>query len=374
MTRSRKNDPAATFPDAERLPLIHELPDPFLRVDGTRVRTRRQWSRQRAWLLGQVLHYEYGRLPAAPATVTADASRARFIKSIGACETALVLRMGPNLSVTARLRLTVPRGDGPFPVIVRGDLCWGRLARDITAKVVQRGYILADFDRTDIVADSAKRDGIHRDYPEYEGGRIAAWAWGFHRVVDYLHSLNVVDTRRIAVTGHSRGGKAALLAGATDERIALTAPNNSGCGGAGCYRLQGTKSEDIAAITRNFPYWFQPRFNAFVGKVERLPFDQHTVKALIAPRSLLTTEALGDLWANPKGTQQSHAAAREVFEFLGVAQRIGIRFRGGGHQHSAEDWMTLLDFADWQFFGRNGFDRMAFPDAVSGYAWHAPKD
>src|SRR5205823_14582644 len=130
-----------------------------------------------------------------------------------------------------------------------------------------------------------------------------------HRVVDYLSTLDVIDKKHIAATGHSRGGKAALLAGATDERIALTAPNNSGCGGAGCYRFQADKSEDITAILKNFPFWFEPRFHEFIGRIDRLPIDQHTVKALVAPRALLSTEALDDLWANPKGTQQTYLAA-----------------------------------------------------------------
>ena len=238
--------------------------------------------------------------------------------------------------------------------------------------MVRRGYILAEFDRVQIAADSAKEDGVYLAYPGYDGGRIAAWAWGFHRVVDYLQTVDIVDRTRIAATGHSRGGKAALLAGATDLRIALTAPNNSGCGGAGCFRLQAPGSEDIASITGEFPYWFHPRFRQFVGKVRRLPFDQHSVKALVAPRALFSTEALGDLWANPLGTQQSHAAAREVFSFLGAAERIGIRFRAGRHEHNADDWAALLDFADWQFFGKSVFDRVAFPGAERGYSWVAP--
>ena len=361
--------PHAAFPAASELTVNRELPDPFAGPDGRRIATRRQWTSQRRALLASVLHYQYGALPPAPADVVAEESRTRHVKAIGATETVLRLSMGSGHAVAARLILTVPPGDGPFPVIVRGDLCWGRTKRKIVEAVIKRGYILADFDRAHIARDAPKEDRVSRAYPGFDGGRIAAWAWGFHRVVDYLHTLDFVDTTRIAVTGHSRGGKAALLAGATDERIALTAPNNSGSGGAGCYRLQDEGSEDIAAITRKFPYWFHPRFKDFVGNVERLPFDQHTLKALVAPRALLSTEALGDRWANPKGTQQSHAAAKEVFAFLGVPDRIGIRFRAGGHAHNADDWSTLLDFADWQLFGKSVFDARAFPDAEPGYSW-----
>jgi len=367
-----RNADGDALPDPRDLPAIDALPDPFLRPDGTRVRTRREWRAQRDVLLRRVLHYEYGALPLA-AAVAGDVLRSRTLRRSRAVEHAMRLRIGNERPLSVRMILTVPDGGGPFPVIVRGDLGWARTRPEIVAAVVQRGYALADFDRTQIAADAAGETGVHRLQKGYDGGRIAAWAWGFHRVIDYLETLPFVDRTRIVVTGHSRGGKAALLAGATDARIALTAPNNSGCGGAGCFRIAGRGSEDIRAITKTFPYWFHARFAQFAGaRVARLPFDQHTVKALVAPRALFSTEALGDLWANPRGTQVSHRAAKEVFAFLGAADRTDIRFRDGGHGHNASDWAALLDFADWQLFGRNVFDRPAFPDAPEDFGWRAP--
>ena len=103
---------------------------------------------------------------------------------------------------------------------------------------------------------------------------------------------------------------------------------------------------------RNFPYWFGPRLAEHIGREAELPFDQHFLKAAVAPRLLLTTEALGDLWANPTGTWQTHAAARDVYRFMEVEDRIGIWYREGGHAHSQADWETLLDFVDWHFRGR----------------------
>jgi hypothetical protein len=369
----RRADP---FPPASRLPVIAELPDPFLRPDGTRMASPREWNAQRRWLLRSILHYQYGALPPAPRQerdIVPEVVRSVALPALGAKQMTIRLAMGRQHEIPVRLILTVPAGAGPFPVIVRGDLGWGKTKPRIVAAVIERGYVLADFDRTDIARDAPEEDRVYHAYPQFDGGRIAAWAWAFHRVIDYLQTLEIVDKARIAVTGHSRGGKAALLAGAIDERIALTAPNNSGCGGAGCYRLQAAGSEDIAAITTTFPYWFHRRFRQFVGKVNRLTFDQHTVKALVAPRALLTTEALGDVWANPKGTQQSHAAAREVFAFMGAEDRLGIRFREGPHKHRLDDWIALLDFADWQFFGKTSFNHSAFPDAAAGFAWKAPR-
>ena len=217
--------------------------------------------------------------------------------------------------------------------------------------MVGRGYALADFNREEIVPD--KKDAgpvlLYAMYPKGDFGALAAWAWGYDRVIAYLVTLHSIDQAHIAVTGHSRGGKTVLLAGATDERIALTAPNNSGCGGAGCYRHQAL---------------FEPGFGQFIGKIDRLPIDQHEVKALVAPRALLSTEGLGDQWANPEGAQVSYLAAAEVYTFLGAGDKIGIYF----------DWLKLLDFADKSFFGKDVFKRPAFPNAPKPYDWAAPTD
>jgi hypothetical protein len=349
--------------DLAQLPEITELPDPLQSRDGRRIETREAWAAHRQALLELVVATEYGLLPPDPGNVSGTERASRPLSEPGATEIELMLSMGPEQSLQMPLILTLPPGNSPFPVIVRGDLCWGGVLPEIVATVVGRGYALAQFDRTGLAPDSAERGGVYAAYPDTHCGRIAAWAWGYHRVVDYLLSRSDVDGSRIAVTGHSRGGKAALLAGATDTRIALTAPNNSGCGGAGCFRLQAEGSEDLGAILKNFPFWFHPDFGAFIGRERRLPFDQHTLKALVAPRALLSTEALGDLWANPWGSQQTHLAARKVYEFLGAADRIGIVFRPGGHEHNLADWNALLDFADAQWYGRpvaRRFDALAF--------------
>lgn len=363
------------LPPADQLPAIQQLPDPFLFNNGSRVATRDDWARRREELKALVLYYEYGHMPPAPGNVKATELSSSVNQETGAVEKSLLLTMGPDNKISTHLDLTIPRGQGPFPVIITGDLSWGKIKDPIPAHVVKRGYILAEFNRTEIVPDSKERTGAYAAYPEYDWGAAAAWAWGYHRVVDYLLTRDDVDRARIAITGHSRGGKATLIAGATDERIALTAPNNSGCGGAGCYRFQADKSEDIAAILKNFPFWFQPNFKDFIGRVDRLPFDQHSVKALVAPRALLSTEALGDLWANPEGTQQTYLAARHVYDFLGASDKIGIYFRQGKHEQNEQDWLVLLDFADRVFFGRMGnrrFDELAFPNSQRHFFWTAP--
>jgi hypothetical protein len=376
----------------DQLPSVKELPNPFLFTDGSRVKSPTDWARRRQELAELVLAYEYGALPPAVNNVRGKlltiAPTTRQAEMPGVAEADVLLTMGPSDKVTLRLHLFIPAGagataenKGPFPVIIRGDACpgpiWGPVKPAIAAAVLQRGYMLVDFDRTELAADQkdTRSGGVYDAWPDYNGSALGAWAWGYHRVVDYLLTRGDVDPKHIAITGHSRGGKTVLLAGALDERIALTAPNDSGCGGCGCYRFQAPKSEAIENITKNFPYWFEPHFTDFIGHVDRLPIDQHSVKALVAPRALLETEALGDLWANPEGSQQTYLAAREVFAFLNAGEQIGISWREGQHDHTIVDWTALLDFADWRFFGKRpgrSFNTLAFPQTPKVYQWSKP--
>ncbi len=355
---------------------MHELPNPFLFADGSTVRTGADWERRRQELLDQIVGIEYGGMPPTPTETRGEELHATSPReSDGTRLVSLHVVTGPARPFSFLLSLLIPPGSGPFPVVLTGDACWRYATEEVTAEVMSRGYILAQFNRTEIGPDNGRSDrdtGLYRVYPEGTYGALAAWAWGYHRCVDVLAQRPEVDVARIAVVGHSRGGKAVLLAGATDSRITLTAANNSGCGGAGCFRWQGPKSETLADILRGFPYWFAPDLKAFVGREADLPFDQHELKALIAPRALLTTEALGDHWANPSGTWQSHRAAREVYRFLGVEERLGIRYREGGHQLGPDDWRTILDFMGRQSGGEPsaaGFNQNPFPDLPSAFSW-----
>jgi hypothetical protein len=287
-----------------------------------------------------------------------------------------LLTMGSDAKITATLVLTTPAGKGPFPVIVKGDLCWKRVKPEIVAEVVKRGYALAEFDRTMIAPDDKSRDkGVLAAYPNADEGDLAAWAWGFSRVIDFLVTQEEIDKDKIIVTGHSRGGKAALLAGALDERAALTVPNGSGAGGAGCYRVQPPKTEDLERIVTHFPNWFGPHFAQFIGHVDQLPFDQHEVRALVAPRALLNTDALGDVWANGPGTEQTYLAALEVYKALGVPDKIALHWRDGKHEQNLEDFTALLDFADHILLGKpaaQDLKKLPFPEEPKAFSWKAP--
>ena len=370
---------SAVFPEPDQLPVLNELPDPFLLRDGGRVSTPGEWEKRRAEIGEMLLHYVYGHPPPAPASVSVENETVRDVFDGKARAHEFVLRMDGADGFSMRAGVIVPTSGGPkFPVVVAVHPVFGKRNEETARLVTGRGYAFAGFEYHDVDDDKGGRSaGIYPFYPNSDGGSLIMWAWGAMRMADYLATRDDIDLSKMAVTGHSRCGKAALLAGALDGRFALTAPHASGAGGSGSFRIQPRGAETLDFITRpgRFPYWFSPRLRGFVKKEDRLPFDQHFLKALVAPRALLDVIGLEDLWANPEGTQQTHLAALPVFEFLGAGDRVSLWHRDGGHDEEPRDWTALLDFADFVFFGkpRDGqFNRLPFPDAPRAFTWGAP--
>jgi len=361
----------APLPDRiESLPVIAELPDPFELQDGRRVERLSDWPERRAEMLELVLRYEYGNVPKPPRRV-----RAGDI-TLEEDHQAFRLWMGPGDGFPVRTQVYLPRsGDGPFPVVVRFGLD-GKRAKQIT----DRGYAYVCFEHRELDPDTSGYDvpgPAQAAYPQQDWGALGAWAWGASRVLDYLETLPEIDTKRSVITGHSRTGKAALLTGALDERFAIVVPNGSGCGGAGTFRgaTNGVETLKLITLEDRFKSWFRSDFGDFGDHVERLPFDQHFMRALITPRVVLNTDALGDTWANPLGTQRAWLAAQPVYEFLGVGDRNLCHFREGGHDQLAEDMDVLLDVADWHFGGKaltRSFDVMPDAAMTRDWSWEKP--
>ena len=350
----------------DRFPAVEALPDPFQFLDGSQVQTKEDWLRRRQEILNLVLNIQYGPLPEAPGNVTRKRIFSKKTLHDGATRLEKhSVTMGPKNRIRAQLDLYFPAAsDKPCPVIM--NIGWNA---PIIKEINERGYIFAGFgpERFDRSEEGRPTPGaVEQAYPDMEIATLAAWAWGASRMLDYLETLPQVDASKVIITGHSRSGKAALLAGAVDERFAIVNPNGSGCGGAGLYRILGPDCEDLEAITRpeRWQEWFHKDFRNYAGKEAHLPFDQHFMRALVAPRPVLSTDGTDDAWANPIGTQANYLAAQPVYEFLGVPERNAMHFRSGGHDHSPVDYRALLDFADWQFFGKAPkveFNQLPFP-------------
>jgi hypothetical protein len=375
-----------TVPNADQLPVCKELPDPFRMNDGSYVKTREDWMRRRQEIVALLEDYEYGHAPAAPPVTVL-----KFLKEPAfngkAWRYRVILGFGPKNKVKVKVGVYVPNGNGPYPVVLTVAPVWKDIHKpvwrdqyqDVGRMATERGYILAGYDHEDFDKDDDNRkDGMHPLYPEYDWGTVSVWAWGALRVLDYLFTLPEVDQAHVAITGHSRCGKTALWAAAQDERIALAAPHASGCGGSGCFRIMNKGSESLKAITLpgRFHYWFQPAFAQFADKEDRLPFDQHFLKALVAPRALLSQEAVDDMWANPLGTQTTSQAVQPVFDLLGAADNNALYWRYGGHDMTLGDWEALVEFADHVFFGKplvRDFRFHPFPEYTIPSSWVVPK-
>ncbi len=405
------------FPSPADLPVQAGLPDPLVMLDGRKVTTREMWTNERRpELIRLFQHYMYGQLPPKPEAVSGKVERVDVSAYGGkATLSEITIRFGPPEVPPIHLMLVVPnKRTAPAPVILgmnyfgnhtllrdrqvrladnwmpeRGEGVvdnrateasrgsWAELWR--IEDVIDRGYALATFYNGDIDPDAADRRGLQNFFPASDSadtcGTIGAWAWGLQRAVDYLASAPGIDPRRIVVTGHSRLGKAALVAAAFDERIALAIPHQAGCGGSAPSRAriaigkpwntldtpQTRQPETVANINESFPHWFNARFKEFNSQPERLPFDQNCLVALCAPRPVLFTNGRSDTWINPAGQFEVLRAAAPVYRLLGAGDFttqelppdgevprgvLGYSLRPSGHSLLREDWKLFLDFAD----------------------------
>ncbi|HEV3144378.1 MAG TPA: acetylxylan esterase [Gemmataceae bacterium] len=391
---------AADFPEVAQLTAQPILPNPLLFLSGKRVETREQWEKERRPELKRLFqHYMYGELPDFPVQIQATVER-EDAKALHGKATLreVTIRVGPPEVPAIHLLLVIPNGQkGKVPVFVGMNFSGNHALLDDPAirlpdawlypnhpgvvnnratdagrgkevevwaidQTIDRGYAVATFYNGDVDPDTPyKREGM-RPYLAEKGAKpatIAAWAWGIHRAVDYLLTVKEIDAHRIAVVGHSRLGKTALLAAAFDERIALAIPLQAGCGGTAPSRAK--VGESVKQINDHFPHWFNDEFKKFNSQPEKLPFDQHCLVALCAPRPVLFANAVEDTWANPVGQYEVLKAADPVYRFLGVEglaveklpeinkivdSRLGYFIRPGKHSMTRADWKIFLDFAD----------------------------
>ena len=177
-------------------------------------------------------------------------------------------------------------------------------------------------------------------------GTIGAWAWGNSRVMDWIESRPELDAKRVAVVGHSRGGKTALWTAAQDTRFAMAVSNGSGCGGARLGRANDPKAETFEKILHIFPNWFCPAFAEWIGRDAEVPHDADDLIRLIAPRLVYVASGSEDAWAGPAAEKAAWDAAHDLYRAYGHEERMGYHCHEGPHKLRPDDWDRFLDFAD----------------------------
>lgn len=381
----------ANYDEAKANP-YSDLPDPLLMKDGTKVTTPQQWwEKRRAEIVEDFDREVYGRVPA-------DVPKVKWVvvgleKSIIGAGPAVTTKklIGhvdnssyPAVTVEIQLNLSTPsNAAGPVPVML--ELSWGgrfpasRLATTRPQgptwqrQVLAHGWGYATIIPTSIQADhgAGLSEGIiglcNKGQPRKvdDWGALRAWAWGASRALDYFETDQAVDAKQVGITGHSRYGKAALVAMAYDPRFAIVFVSSSGEGGAKLHRRNwGELVENLAASGEY--HWMAGNFLKYAGPLNwnDLPVDSHELVAVCAPRPVFLSAGTlekGDGWVDAKGTFLAGVGAGPVYKLLGkndlgtseypptetplIAGEVAFRQHAGGHT-PMPNWPTFLTFAD----------------------------
>ena len=381
---SQGADQAGFNYDETQVPAL-ALPDP-LALRGGAVRTRDAWPGRRAEILDLFREHVYGRRPGKPDTLRFEVIESRTDAMNGAATLKRVRIISGHQGRQHRFELVLFLPNARAGAVPTFLLLNNRPVSNTdptraerspfwpAEELIARGYGMAALQVSDLAPDDPKLftagvirlfEGDASNRPGDAWGALAAWGWGASRALDYFETESRVDASRVAVVGHSRGGKAALWAGAEDDRFAMTVSNDSGEGGAALARRP--YGETTARINAAFPHWFNDNFKRFNGRESEMPVDQHMLLALIAPRALYVASADEDLWADPRGEFLALAHSSPVYALFGepviatdtmpsidaplIAGRRGYHVRTGGHNLTAYDWAqfaTLADRVGWR--------------------------
>ena len=401
------------MPGVDKLPNRPDMPDVLTMNNGQKVKTAAQWKRRREEMKRILEYYAVGQAPPAPGNVKGREISSQLVSN-GKVKYRLVhLTFGPSSALSLDIGVFTPVEGGPFPTLIspsgsppgaaplpqlpqgptqgkgvdvllvvgpaasgnpppappggRGGFGGARTPEAIAAAnpALAHGFAFVTFNNNDCGEDTTLRnlDGswafrttrFYPAYPKYDWGLLQGWAWGVSRIVDYLETDPSIDKTKVMVTGVSRTGKSALVAGAFDDRLAMVAPVASSGGGTPAYRFSGEErggKEGLSEMMRKYRNWFSPHLHEFRGQPDKLPFDEHWFIALAAPRPFIALEGTRDQNVNANGVRQSWFAALPAFALLDAGGRLGVNWSDRPHGMVQGDWDALLAFADKHLLGK----------------------
>lgn len=324
-------------------------------------------------MLDILLREEYGYLPPKPDKVTwveTDNYIPCFCAGKATIKKVDITSYIGDKTFTFPVYVSIPVGKEKYPFFVSLNFRDSVPDRFMpTEEIIDNGFAVLSFSYLDITSDdndfTTGLAGVlfnGKTRSDSDAAKLSLWAWAAHRVMDYAETIGSLDKNCSIVCGHSRLGKTALLAAATDERFAGALANGSGCSGASITRDK--IGERVREICQNFPQWSSGTYKKYIDKESEMPFDQHYLVAAIAPRPVCVSTAIGE--HDPVSEMLTCIAASPAYEKYGkpgfvsldrlpvVGDRfhdgnIGFQMRDGIHYFSREDWNCAIEFFKKRF-------------------------
>lgn len=297
-----------------------KLPDPFTAFDGSKVTTKAQWKCRREEIAALLEKVELGEKPRNPEKVEGSYS--------GGSLKVTVTDKEKTLSFSVKISGAGTK-DTPKPAIIGfsgGSLDYSGL-----------NVATISFNQDNVTPEKPRGSGeFYNMYgSNHSAGSLIAWAWGISRLIDALEKTPEagIDVHHLAVTGCSRLGKAALVAGAFDARIALVIPQESGSGGASNWRSAAKDSEaQPLSHACQEAAWFRSSLCNYGNRINDLPTDHHYLTGMVAPRALLVLDNTGWVWLGEGASHANAMSTVEIFKALG-AEKDFTYSKAANHMH-----------------------------------------
>ena len=335
------------------------------------VKTEKDFEAKKAKIKKLLTEREYGEIPPTPEhmSVTVTSTYENFACGKAVRNNLLLEFEDGGKKYSFPAMSIIPKNKSGCPSFVYIGFEHGEAGKYMPSEeIAERGFALFSFCYNDVTSDNNDfKNGIAKDLVKNRrkntaSGKIAIWAWAAMRLMDYIETLgDVIDLDNVAVIGHSRLGKTALVAGGFDARFKYVISNDSGCAGAAMER--GKVGERYKRISEVFPYWFWPRFNKEAAIDTDMPFDQHFLLSLSVPRHIIVGSAEEDLWADPTSEFLALASLQKVYSLYGKRGLVhndevpkprtvlsdgdaSYYIREGVHYLSRHDWNTYMDIIE----------------------------